>query len=142
MFNGKNCDSKEINNMDVPSHLKINFLMMKKLTLFLVLSLAVCSLNASNLAENPNSVKTKSTISGIVYDKLTGEPLAGVEVKLMNSDVKTYTDFEGRFEIKEIQPGAHAVAINYISYQDIVENIYTEAGNNTNMMVKLNSVEK
>ena len=93
-------------------------------------------------SDSKNESSSSSVISGRVIDKLTGEALAGVEVKLMDTDVKTYTDFDGNFEIKNIDPGAHALLVDYISYQNLVENVLAEKSNTTNVVLKLKSVEK
>jgi hypothetical protein len=116
---------------------------MRKIALGLVLGiLTVCTIYAEDAPVKNKPTSAKSIISGTVTDKLTGEALTGVEVKLMDSDVSIYTDFEGKFEIKDVQPGAHAIVINYISYQDLVENIHTEAGNTSKVTIKLKSVEQ
>lgn len=120
---------------------------MKKLAYLLVLGLTmlglvIISAHASDLVEKSKINSTTSVISGTITDKLTGEPLAGVEVKLLDTDVKMYTDFNGTFEIKDVKPGAHAIMVNYISYQDIVENVQTIPGNKTVVYLKLKSVEK
>jgi hypothetical protein len=116
---------------------------MKRITWFLAfLFLTVCAVNASNEPGKPKVDASKSMISGTVTDNITGEPLAGVEVKLMDSDVKLYTDLDGKFEIKDMQPGTHYVIINFISYQDLIENVQTEKGNVTDVTIKLKSIEK
>jgi len=102
----------------------------------------ICSLMASKISNDPKVPSSKSIISGTITDKLTGEPLAGVEVKLMDTDVKIYTDFDGKFEMKNIVPGAQAIMVSYISYQDIIENVHTEAGNTSNVTIKLKTVDK
>jgi len=120
---------------------------MRKITLLLVfgllmLVLVLFSAYASDLSVNSGSVVSKSTISGTITDKLNNEPLAGVEIKLMDSNVKVYSDFEGKFVIKDVQPGAHAIIINFISYQNTVENILTVSGNTTTVKIKLKNAEK
>jgi hypothetical protein len=107
-----------------------------------MLGLVIISAHASDIVEKSKISLTTSIISGTITDKLTGEPLAGVEVKLMDTDIKIYTDFNGTFEIKNVKPGAHAIRVNYISYQDVVENVLTEPGNTTLVKLKLKSVEK
>ncbi len=115
--------------------------MKRTLSLLLLISAFVFTLSASN-ETGKNKSAAKSIISGTITDKITGEPLAGVEVKLLDSEVKIYTDFDGKFEMKDITPGAQAISISYISYQDIIENVHTEAGNNSNVSIKLKSVDK
>lgn len=79
-------------------------------------------LNASNGAGNPP--KANAVISGQVQDFNTGESLAGVVVTLEGSDVKTYTDLDGNFEIKGMIPGKYNLVFSFISYnKSLVEDI-------------------
>jgi hypothetical protein len=115
---------------------------MKRISGILFLAfMLVFNLAASNETGKEKS-SAKSVISGTITDKLTGEPLAGVEVKLMDSDVKVYTDFDGKFEMKNVTPGAQAIVVSYISYQDIIENVLAETGNTATVTIRLKSVEK
>lgn len=103
---------------------------------------AICGLIASDFTGEPKNASSNCIINGVITDKLTGEALTGVEVKLMDTDIKIYTDFEGKFQIKDVPPGAHAISVDYISYQDIVENLHTESGSITNVTIKLKSVQQ
>jgi hypothetical protein len=93
-------------------------------------------MEASNLVEK----KIGNTLSGKVVDKITGEALAGVEIKLMGTEIKTYTDFEGNFELKNLSTGAHALKVDYISYQNVVENVFVKDENSTSITLKLKNV--
>jgi hypothetical protein len=116
---------------------------MRRITfIFAMLLLAVITINAANDSKKPKENTSKSMISGIVTDKVTGEPLTGVEVKIVGSDIKQYTDFEGKFVIKDVPAGSHAIMVNLISYNGLVENVSTETGNAANLLIKMNSVEK
>ena len=116
---------------------------MRRITLiFGMLLLVVLTINAANDSKKTNENASKSMISGIVTDKVTGEPLTGVEVKIIDSGIKLYTDFEGKFEIKDVPAGLHAIMVNLISYKGSVENVSTETGNAANLLIKMNSVEK
>ena len=116
--------------------------MRKIILIFGIISLVLFSGNAANDAKKSKANESKCAISGIVTDKLTGEPLTGVEVKVIDSGVKLYTDFDGKFEIRDVQAGTHALLINFISYKGLTENIQAEAGNNINLSIKMKSVEK
>jgi hypothetical protein len=94
-------------------------------------------------AESSKSGKViKTKICGTIVDKATGEALSGVVVKLIGTDVKIYTDFEGKFEIKNVEIGAHALEVAYISYQDVVENLFVDNTGETKITLKLKSVLK
>jgi TonB-linked SusC/RagA family outer membrane protein len=59
-------------------------------------------------------------VTGIVTD-IAGEPLIGVNVRVKGTDTGAITDVDGRFVIRQVQPGATLVA-SYIGYvpQEIV----------------------
>ena len=71
--------------------------------------------------ENKTEINTeKSTelyLTGTVTDKLTGEALVGVEIKLKDTDKKVYTDFDGMFAFEEIKPGTYDISAQYVSYE-------------------------
>jgi len=59
------------------------------------------------------------TLSGIVVDSQTKVTLAGVEVTIEGTNLKTYTDFEGNFSFDNIQPGNYKVVTKYVSYNAV-----------------------
>ncbi len=63
------------------------------------------------------NVKTTS-LSGIVLDTETGEPLVGVAIRFEGSNRTFYTDFDGSFLIENIIPGTYNILSSYISYCD------------------------
>lgn len=68
-------------------------------------------------AAEPAPVVTNS-ITGIVLDGATGEALTGVEVRVEGTDLKAYTDFDGKFVFEGIQPGNYKICTSYISYKE------------------------
>ena len=112
------------------------------LSLMAVIGIAINANEPSAKTENSKTKTTTSAITGTIVDKLTGEPLSGVEVILMDTELKAYTDLDGNFKLQNVFPGAHAIKIDYISYQGAVENIKVEAGNTEKIEVKLKNVEK
>ncbi len=82
------------------------------------------SVKSSDSSEAP--VKTV-TLTGCVIDFDSGEALAGVEIKIDDTNIRTYTDFDGNFEFTGVKPGKHNLVASYISYNNsLVENF--EAG--------------
>jgi hypothetical protein len=113
---------------------------MKKLTILLVLVLAVFAVNAK---ENKNAVSDTETtattiLTGSVADENSGESLVGVEVKIEGTDLKTYTDFDGNFSFKNVKPGEYKLVTNYISYQKKTEVLNVSAKENK-LKIKLQS---
>jgi hypothetical protein len=57
-----------------------------------------------------------TAIEGFVCDRLSGESLTGVKVKLEGSEIVQYTDFDGKFRIENLKPGNYTIRVEYISY--------------------------
>ena len=66
-------------------------------------------------AATQSQIDLRSADSGVVVDKATGRPLAGVEVSLPDEGVTVRTDSEGRFKLPGATPGKilSAKANNY-----------------------------
>ncbi len=71
------------------------------------------------------------TIRGTVTDAVTGFPLIGANVILLNSDplVGTITDVNGDFELPAIPVGRQSLEISYVGYfHKIIPNILLTSG--------------
>jgi outer membrane receptor protein involved in Fe transport len=56
-------------------------------------------------------------IAGVVFDKKTGEPLAGVNVELKGTYKGAATDLDGAFFIDKISPGEYDIEVSIIGYK-------------------------
>ena len=85
--------------------------------LALVLTIAVSA--KENETKTPANVDNAATVvlAGSIADAVSGESLAGVEVKIEGTDLKTYTDFDGNFTFNGVKPGEYKVVTSYISYK-------------------------
>lgn len=81
-----------------------------------------------NTAVDSESEAT-TVLTGTVADSGSGELLAGVEIQLEGTDLKTYTDFDGNFTFK-VKPGEYKVVANYISYKKCSETLKIESKEN------------
>lgn len=64
-----------------------------------------------------------TSISGIVTDSLTAEPMVAATVSVVNSETGTVitgalTDADGQFEITGIPAGTYDISVSYIGYQE------------------------
>lgn len=67
--------------------------------------------------KDKSSEKTEMiSLTGTVVDKETGEALAGVLIKLEETETSVYTDFEGNFEFV-VAPGSYNISTTMISYK-------------------------
>lgn len=58
------------------------------------------------------------TVSGVIVDKESNFPLVGVTVRVVNSDLGTTTDLDGRFIFEAVPVGRQQFSCSYIGYQD------------------------
>jgi hypothetical protein len=80
------------------------------------------------------------TISGTVVDAVTGFPLIGANVLLMDSDplLGTVTDLNGNFSLKDVPVGRQSLIISYLGYhKKIIPNILVVSGKQVMLQVLL-----
>lgn len=71
---------------------------------------------AGNENESENAAPT-SSLTGTIVDKISGETLAGVSVKLEGRDQIVFTDFDGNFSFENLTAGDYELEVSMISYQ-------------------------
>ncbi len=112
----------------------------------LIFSLSIICLAIAGQAKDINE-KAETTheniltiqISGNVVDKTSKEALVGVEVKIDELNIKTYTDFDGMFSFKDLKPGEYNITASYISYEKNVIEIPVDNKDNNQISIKLES---
>ena len=103
---------------------------MKKIGLAISILLVSLSNVLANTAYTASNEYTQ-TIRGTVTDGVTGFPLIGANVILLNSDplVGTITDVNGDFELPDIPLGRQNLDISYVGYHHkIIPNILLTSG--------------
>ena len=107
----------------------------------LVAFLLVLILNEGALADGnreKNAAKSETIeLTGKITDSMTGEMLVGVEVKIKETNQKTYTDFDGNFKFEGVTPGHYKIVASYISYQSENLEIHNTHFLTDNLHVKL-----
>ncbi len=106
---------------------------MKKLLtgfLSLMLSIAVIAEEKKNEKSFRAADHASVALSGTVLDSTSAELLVGVEVTLEGTGSKTYTDFDGQFSFKNVEPGEYKLVTNYISYKNCTETLKVDPGKN------------
>ncbi|MEO1021993.1 MAG: TonB-dependent receptor [Bacteroidota bacterium] len=77
-------------------------------------------------------------ISGIVTEKQTGEPLAGVTVVLSGTQKGALTDVNGQFSIISIEPGSYDVQFSYIGFATIkTQNVQVNSGRTSSVNAEM-----
>ncbi|MEN6455393.1 MAG: TonB-dependent receptor [Prolixibacteraceae bacterium] len=89
----------------------IKFMGIKKIiSLLLFLSISLFSFS-----------QQEATISGLVTDIKTKEPLVGATVMLEGTTTGTVTDFDGVYRLERIKPGTYTIRCSFISYETIIK---------------------
>jgi hypothetical protein len=118
---------------------------MKKITLMClaVLFISGTANSAINHAEKASEAVATVSISGQVLDHLTGEALAGVKVKVDETETISYTDFEGNFTINGLRPASYTVLVSMISYEEASLPVQADLSENIDFLkVKLEQVRE
>lgn len=116
---------------------------MKKKSLFIVLILTTIFGTigfASKKGPKTSAPSTQSSISGVVLDKDSNEKLAGVTIQLASTDQKIYSNSNGEFNLKGIEPGTYKVKVNCISYKDKEVTVKITKAENEKMKILLNPI--
>ena len=81
--------------------------------------------------------QTTGKLSGWVIDKNTQKPIAGVNVKLINTNFGTVTDSLGKYQFKSIPTGQYQVSFTSLgTLPYILFNVVITVGNETNKRCK------
>lgn len=110
---------------------------MKKIFLTII-AIAIATITfANNTGDNSETPKNPATptqtinLTGKVLDVASGEALAGVEITIEGTDLKTYTDFDGNYNFENVKPGTFNIIASFISYKkSLVENFTTSEKEN------------
>lgn len=113
---------------------------MKKLFFITLCIIGITSFSVFADGDKPADNASMASLSGKVMDLSSGETLVGVAIELEGAKVKTYTDFDGNFQFKDLKPGTYNVVASFISYKNsLVENITVEAGETEQIDIGLQS---
>lgn len=82
------------------------------------------------------------TISGILLDKKTGEPMIGATVSVKGTGTGTATDIDGKFELKITETPPFTLLFSYIGYTNQEIQINTAADLKRSFNIKLEAEEK
>ena len=77
------------------------------------------------------------TISGIVIDQRTKNPLPGVNVAVRDAGLGAVTDYQGGFVIKTIPAGSYDLSVSLIGYRNRTIHVTVDSVKNTLLEIKL-----
>ena len=79
-------------------------------------------------------------IKGTVVDKVTKEPLIGATIQVAGTTMGSITDFDGKFELPELENKSYTLIISYVSYQ--TQEIPVDATKAQDLEITLSSDDK
>jgi hypothetical protein len=103
---------------------------------FMLLLLIICLAVRLALAAD----ELTQTLRGTVTDAVTGYPIIGATVLLVNSSplIGSSTDVNGKFELRKVPLGRQTVVISYIGYETkTISNLFLVSGKEMSVDVKL-----
>ena len=80
------------------------------------------------------------SVTGLVVDAETGEPMLGVSVMLEGTTMGAATDLDGNYRIQNVPPGTYTLVSNYIGYAKVnVTGVIVDGGKLTTMNMQMRS---
>jgi hypothetical protein len=70
----------------------------------------------------------KLNFLGVVVDRVTGTPIVGAYVEIVERDAGTYTDAQGRFKFSRVRPGTYSLKVQQLGYTEGASTVRVEAG--------------
>lgn len=113
---------------------------MKKLIVIIIALVAVATSTFAKESSKPveKAPIQASVLTGKIIDKVSGEELVGVAVRIDGTENICYTDFEGNFAFNNIKPGSYKLDVEMISYEKVTtQKIQVEANEAHELKIKL-----
>jgi TonB-dependent receptor len=90
------------------------------------------------LIADPTWAAVTGSVTGRVFDSRTGHALEGALVRVVGLSASTVTRDRGRFVLRDVEPGRHAILVEYIGLRSGSETITVIGGNTVTIDVWLN----
>lgn len=88
------------------------------------------------------TVAQTGSLAGNISDAVSGEPLFGVTVKLVDANMGAVTDVNGFYEIKNIPTKSYTVKVSSIDYQEeVVYNVVIKSAGTPDLNFELKPIE-
>jgi TonB-linked SusC/RagA family outer membrane protein len=89
----------------------------------------------------PFSALAQSTLSGTVTDKVSGQPLPGVNVVVEGSNNGVSTDFDGKYQLTNVKSG-ETVVFSYVGYKAATVKFTGQATENVSLEEDANQLQE
>lgn len=87
----------------------------------------------------PSPAAATGTITGLVVDHATGDPLANARVAIAGTTVATGTERGGSFTLRSVPAGDHTLVVMYTGFDTTTRAVHVDAGRDTTVRVELSS---
>ncbi len=104
---------------------------MKTLCNLFIIGIITTSLFLPTTVPAEEAPESNGTLNGQVLDKITREPIIGVNVLIVNSRQGTATDLEGSFTLNQLSPGTYSLQVSAMGYLSAVADEITIQPNRT-----------
>ena len=85
--------------------------------------------------------QTTGKITGIVHDRITGQPLIGVNVVIKGTTLGAATDVQGWYVILNVPPGTQELSFTYIGYKSVtVKDVLVRIDRTTSVEIEMEAV--
>ncbi|MDR8394626.1 SusC/RagA family TonB-linked outer membrane protein [Aliifodinibius sp. S!AR15-10] len=75
-------------------------------------------------------VVIQATVTGVVTDAQTGDPLPGANVSIQGTTIGASTNADGEYEITGVEPGSYTFVASFIGYQEETQDVTISDGQN------------
>lgn len=79
------------------------------------------------------------TLSGVVTERSSGDPLPGANLLINDLELGASTDADGRYIIENIPAGTYSIRVNYIGFSQLEQTVEIVAGENQELNFQLRS---
>ncbi len=81
------------------------------------------------------------TVSGQVIDRVKGQPLSGVSVRVVETGRRFVTDTDGRFRANNLEPGTYTLEFSFVGIDSTFETVEITSGTDINLDIELGQLE-
>ncbi len=78
-------------------------------------------------------------ISGVLADRLSGSPVEGAVAWLRGTDVRTVTDDDGRFRLRDVPPGQYMLMTEHLAYGTKMDTLVVPHGQRLSVRMLLDN---
>ena len=82
---------------------------------------------------------SQNTIKGVVTDADNGESVIGCNILLQGTTIGTVTDFDGKYELKNVPSGTYNIIFSFISYDKSIQKVTLTKNSEQVLNIKLKS---